>query len=106
MLAPQVAKAAETVVRAGHTTPTLDATAGDWAISYWADKTSATTAFTLPSEVTQRQATCNANTGRVCSVLADSGGPVPAGSYGGLTATSDATSGNATMWTILLRRAG
>jgi PKD repeat protein len=106
MLAPQLAKASETVVRAGHTTPTVDAEAGDWAVSYWADKSSATTGYTLPGEVTQRQATCGANAGRVCSVLADSGGVVAAGTYGGLTATADATSGNATMWTILLRQAG
>ena len=31
---------------------------------------------------------------------------VPAGTYGGLTATADAASANATMWTILLRQAG
>ena len=106
MLAPQVAKASETVVRAGHTTPTVEAAAGDWALSYWADKTSATTAFTLPSEVTARQATCGTNTGRVCSVLADSDGPLAAGTYGGLTATADSASTNATMWTVLLRQAG
>jgi PKD repeat protein len=105
MLAPQFAKASETVVRAGHTTPTVEAGAGDWAVSYWADKSSATTAFTLPGEVTQRQATCSANAGHICSVLADSSGGVSAGTYGGLTATADATSGNATMWTVLLRQA-
>lgn len=106
MLDPRVAKATETQVRAGHTTPTLEARAGDWALSYWADKSSATTDWTLPAGVTERQATCNANTGRVCSVLADSAGPVPAGTYGGLTATASASSGNATMWTVLLRQAG
>ena len=106
MLAPQFAKASETVVRAGHTTPTVEAGAGDWAVSYWADKSSATTAFTLPGEVTQRQAICSANAGRICSVLADSDAGVPAGTYGGLTATADAASANATMWTILLRQAG
>ncbi len=106
MLDPQFAKASETVVRAGHTTPMVDTEAGDWAVSYWADKSSATTAFTLPGEVTQRQATCGASTGRICSVLADSDGAVPTGTYGGLTATSDAASGNATMWTVLLRQAG
>ena len=39
---------AETVVRAGHTTPTLDAPAGSWVVSYWADKSTATTGFALP----------------------------------------------------------
>ena len=80
--------------------------AGDWAVSYWADKSSATTAFTLPGEVTQRQAICGTSAGRICSVLADSNGAVPAGTYGGLTATANAASANATMWTILLRQAG
>ena len=83
----------------------LEAGAGDWAVSYWADKSSATTAFTLPGGVTQRQAICGANAGRICSVLADSNGGVSAGPYGGLTATADAASSNATMWTILLRQA-
>ena len=105
MLAPQFVKASETVVQAGHTTPTLEAGPGDWAVSYWADKSSATTAFTLPGEVTQRQAICSANAGHICSALADSNGGVSAGPYGALAATADAASGNATMWTVLLRQA-
>jgi PKD repeat protein len=104
MLAPQFVKASETVLRTGHSTPTVEASAGDWAISYWADKSSGTTAFTLPAEVTQRQAICSTNAGRTCSVLADSAGPVAAGTYGNLTATADSASANATMWTILLRQ--
>jgi hypothetical protein len=94
------------VLRSGHTTPSVAAGSGDWAVSYWADKSSATTGFALPAGVTGRQAICSANAGRVCSVLADSGAPVSAGPFGGLTATADASSSNATMWTILLRRAG
>jgi PKD repeat protein len=105
MLAPQVAKASETIVRAGHTTPTVDAAAGDWAVSYWADKSSATTGFSLPAGATPLQAACGTNAGHVCSVLADSGGAVPSGSYGAITATADATSASATMWTVLLRQA-
>ncbi|WP_210649113.1 PKD domain-containing protein [Nocardioides sp. SYSU D00065] len=102
VLAPQLAGAAETAARAAHTTPVVDASAGDWALSYWADKSSATTGFSLPDGLVPREATCAANAGRVCSVLADSGGPVPAGAYGQLTATADSVAGNATMWTILL----
>jgi len=105
MLAPQLVKASETVVQAGHTTPTLEAAEGDWAVSYWADKSSATTAFTLPGGVAQRQAICGANAGRICSAFADSDGGVSAGTYGALTATADSASANATMWTILLRQA-
>jgi PKD repeat protein len=106
MLAPEVLGAAETVLRSGHTTPTLEADAGDWAVSYWADKSSSTTGFALPGGVSERQAACSANAGRVCSVLADSGADVPTGTYGALTATADAASSNATMWTVLLRQAG
>lgn len=106
MLSPLVAPASETVLRAGHTTPTLDAETGDWAVSYWADKSSTTTGFTLPGGVSQREATCGINAGRICSVLADSGGAVSAGPYGGLVATADGASANATMWTILLRQDG
>ena len=106
MLAPQVVKASETVFRADHTTPTVEAGTGDWAVSYWADKSSATTSFALPSGVTGRQAICSANAGRICSVLADSNSGVSAGTYGALTATADAASANATMWTVLLRQAG
>ncbi|MDB5875583.1 MAG: hypothetical protein JWQ07_5025, partial [Ramlibacter sp.] len=67
---------------------------------------SATTLFTLPGEVVQRRAVCSANAGHICSVLGDSAGGAPAGTYGALTATADAASGSATMWTILLRQAG
>ena len=102
MLAPQVAKASETVARPDHTTPTIEAGAGDWALSYWADKSSATTAISAPGAVTHRQGTCGTSTGRVCSELADSNGPLTAGTYGGLVGTADAASSNATMWTILL----
>jgi PKD repeat protein len=105
MLPPQFAKASETVLRAEHTTPTLDAAAGDWAVSYWADKSSATTTFALPGEVSQRQAICSTNAGRICSALGDSNGALPASVYGGLSATADAASSNATMWTILIRQA-
>ena len=106
MLAPEFASASESVLRAGHTTPSLDAGAGDWAVSYWADKSSATTAFAMPPGVVQRQGLCSANAGRICSSLADSDAGVPAGPYGALTATADGASSNATMWTILLRQDG
>ena len=75
---------AETVNRTEHPTPTVDAPAGAWVVSYWADKSSATTGFTLPGSVTGRQALCSTSSGHVCSTLADSNGPVPTGQYDGL----------------------
>ncbi|MCW2797923.1 PKD domain-containing protein, partial [Nocardioides sp.] len=94
---------AETVTRAGHATPVVDAPAGSWVVSYWADKTSTTTGFALPGSVTGRHALCSTGTGHVCSSLADSNGAVPTGQYGGLVATADTATNNATSWSIILR---
>lgn len=106
MLAPVIAAAPESTFRSAHPTPLVEAAAGDWAVSYWADKSSSTTAITPPEGVTPREATCSANAGRICSLLGDSGAGVPAGPYGDLAGTADASSSSATMWTILLRQAG
>lgn len=89
-----------------HVTPTLDVSTGDVVVSYWGDKGPGTTEWTPPSGVTVRDTAVGSGTGRYGFLLADSGGGVPAGSYGGLTATTDATSGKATMWTVALTPAG
>ena len=104
--APAIATAAETVLRRAHTTPVVEADDGDWALSYWADKSSATTGFELPEGLTSRQATCAANAGRICSVLADSAAGVAGGGYGDLVATADAPAATAAMVTIVLRQDG
>jgi PKD repeat protein len=99
------AAALETTTRTAHTTPTVTVpTAGSWAVSYWADKSSATTAWTLPAGVARRSGTVGTGSGRIASVVADAGGGVGAGSYGGLTATADSSSGNAVTWTVVLAR--
>ncbi|MQA80477.1 MAG: PKD domain-containing protein [Streptosporangiales bacterium] len=86
-----------------HTTPTVTAGAGQWAVSYWADKSSATTVFTPPGSVTVRSTQIGAGGGRISSLVADSAGTVPVGGYGGLTATTNASSAKAVTWTVLLR---
>ncbi|MGD9958239.1 PKD domain-containing protein [Nocardioides sp.] len=96
------ASAADTVNHTARTTPTLTAPQGAWLISYWADKSSATTAWTTPAEVTARQSACGADTGRICSAFADSGGVVPSGPAGGVTASTDVASSKATTWSIVL----
>jgi PKD repeat protein len=83
-------------------TPDVVAPAGGWVVSYWADKSSATTAWTPSASVTSRSAACDADAGRVCSNLADSGASVPAGTYGDITATTNAPSDQATMWSFVL----
>jgi hypothetical protein len=62
-----------------------------------------TAALTPPAGVTARAAGgLPSGGGRVATLLADSGGPVPAGNYGGLTATASAASTIGTSWTIIL----
>jgi PKD repeat protein len=92
---------------ATHTTPTATATTnGSLAVSYWADKSSTTTAWTPPGSVTTRSTFYDTGAGYVTSLLADSGSTVNAGSYGGKTATTNAASGKAAFWTIILGPAG
>ena len=57
--------------------------------------------WTAPGGVTGRGTSIGSGSGRVTSLIADSGGTVPTGTYGGLTATTDAAS-RALTWTIVL----
>ena len=93
---------------ASHTTPMATvSTDGSLAVSYWADKSSSTSAWTPPGTVTSRATFFDTGTGYVTSLLADSGSTVNSGSYGGKTATSSpGTSGKGTEWTIILAPAG
>jgi hypothetical protein len=96
--------AGETTSRAGHETPVVPLTRnGTWALSYWADNSSATTGWSLPGNVTTRSTACGSGGGHVCAVVADSNGPVAGSEYGGLVATADSASAKAVMWTLLLR---
>ena len=95
--------APEPVNRTDHTTPVVpSAPAGAWVVSYWADKTSGTTSWTLPDGVTERQSTYGVGGGRITAVVGDSDGPVAGGPVGGLTATADSSNAKATMFTVVL----
>jgi hypothetical protein len=84
-----------------HISPSVSAHLGDWAVSYWADRSSATRTWTAPSAVTARNASVDSGSLTTQSLLGDSNGPVGAGSYGGLTATTDAAA-TSVSWTIAL----
>ena len=84
-----------------HTTPTATATAYDWVLSLWADKSSTTHQWTAPSGVTVRS-NLSAASGQVAALLADGNAPVPNQPVGGLTATVPVASNRALMFTILL----
>jgi len=83
--------------------PAVTVPVNAWVVSHWADKSGTTSAWST-GEATARQAACAAGTGRICSLLADSGGPV-SGSYGPITASTDVASNKAVMWSIVLRPA-
>ena len=100
------ASAAETVSRVTHTAPTVTVPViGSWVISFWADKSSATTTWTAPAGQVPRIQSVGTSSGRITSLEADSGAPVSAGTWVGQTATADAASAKATMWTVVLNPA-
>ena len=92
----------DTTNHAARATPDVTAPAGSWVVSYWADKSATTTAWTPDASVTTRATGCTLDAGRICSAWADSAAPVPAGTYGHITATTNAASDKATMWSIVL----
>lgn len=95
----------ETVARADRTTPVVSSDAdGAWVVSYWSDKTSATSGWSPPAGQNVRVAATGGGAGRITALLTD-GGPVGPGDQGGLTATADSSNQKATMVTLVLRPA-
>ena len=90
-----------------HVTPNVNVTAGgSWALSYWADKNSSTSSWTLPGSVTSRHTAVNTGGGHVDAALADTNGAIASGSYGGLSASTGVISGKGNMLTVVLVPAG
>ena len=62
-----------------HTTPTVTASgATNWLVSFWSDKSSATTGWTGPAGQTQRAEGSATGSGHMSSLLTDSNAPVAA----------------------------
>ncbi len=99
------ASAGETTSRSTHTTPASTvATAGSYVVSYWADKSSATTtAWTLPAGQTQRSTAAGTGSGRVSAVVSDPNAPSGTGATTPRTATGGGATAKATMWTVVLQ---
>jgi PKD repeat protein len=102
LAAASIALESETVNRAAHTTPLLSAGAGDWVLSYWADKTATSTSWQVPAGQTVRQTGAGTGAGHLSWLATDSDGPVAEGAAGGLTATADSSTANAVMGTVVL----
>ena len=98
----EVAKGTDSDPVTEHASPNAPVgAAGSWAVTYWGDKSSSTTSWTAPAGVTARGTGIGSGGGRITSLIADSGGAVPTGTYGDRTAITNANS-RASMWTIIL----
>ena len=101
-----VATAALTSSSTTLTTPsaTVSGTAS-WVLSLWQEKSGTVTSFTSPVGQSVRSTAIGAGGGDISALATDSGGPVPAGSYGSLVATPNAAAGSATTITLVLAAA-
>jgi PKD repeat protein len=101
------AKATDTTSTATRITPVAPVgQARSWGVSYWSHGDSASTALTPPANVAVRASGGTTGGGRVTTLLADSAGSLPTGTYGGLAATAAAASTTTTTWTVILAPAG
>jgi hypothetical protein len=97
----------ETASTTTHTAPGVAAPAvGGWVVTYWAEKTSTTTDWVPPADQVARTETSGSGSGRIESLLVDSGGPAPAGPWSGRTATADSAGRKVLMFTVSLQPAG
>lgn len=97
------ARTLQTTTTANRTTPVTNvAGSGSWVVSYWMHRDSSSTSLSVPAGVTSRSTGAQSGGGRATTLLADSAAAVPAGSYGGLTATAQSASSLGTTWTIVL----
>ncbi len=87
-----------------HQSPTLTAPAGAWVVQAWTDKSSSTDDWTPPAGTTVREEVFGPGGGRISALHTDQG-PVTAGTAGGQTATTNASSGRSISWTLALRGA-
>ena len=89
---------------ATHNAPPVSVTAaGSWVVSFWSDKSSSTTNWTLPATSTLRDQVIGAGTAHVTAAVGDSNGPVGTGTYPAQSASVGATaSGKGAMISLVL----
>ncbi|MBO0863530.1 MAG: PKD domain-containing protein [Mycobacterium sp.] len=88
---------------ATHVTPDVTVSdPGSWVVSFWSDRTSNNTQWSLPGSVTARGTGYGSGGGRVDAAIADSNGAVAIDTYSGRAASSNATSGKAVMVSLVL----
>ena len=98
-----LASAAEQLTGRTHSTPSLDlGSDGAPVVSYWSNRSDTTVGWEVPAQLAVRSSSAGTGTAHTSAVAADSGGPVPAGATGGVTATASSAGTGATTMTLLL----
>lgn len=100
------ASAQESTVRTAHVTPGLTLAAPAWVVSYWAEKTSTTTDWFPPAGQASRTETSGSGSGRLETLVVDSGGLAPGGAWAPQTATADSAGRKVNTFSVALRPAG
>ncbi len=101
------ASAADSASTTSHTTPAVDVpTSGSWVVSFWADKSSSTTAWTPEAAVSTRASGYGTGGGRVTALAGDDAGGHAAGPAPARTARTDAASRAGTITVVLAPAAG
>jgi hypothetical protein len=99
------AAAVDTTQRTQHTAPAVTPSrAGNWIVTYWADKSDLNTSHSIPASVTKRAATTGSSGGHITATVADTGAGVGAVSTGPFTAVGTAAATKAVMFTIALQQ--
>ncbi len=102
---PSVTASASTAGASGtsFTTPSVAvAQAGSWLVSSWSHKSSTAATWTAPGTVTTRETPTGTGSGKISSLLADSGAPVATGTAPGRTATTDTSGGGAQLFSVVV----
>jgi PKD repeat protein len=87
-----------------HTTPSVDvAGANSWLVSYWGEKSSVTTTWTLPADTTSRTTATATGSGKVSAILGDSNAAVETGTATGRTATTSPAVSRSVRFSVVVR---
>lgn len=75
---------------------------GSWLVSYWAEKSSTDTVWTVPAGTTSRTTGAGTSSGKVSAVLGDSAGPVPVGTAAERSATTSTSVSRSMTFSIVI----
>jgi hypothetical protein len=82
------------------TPPVPVASSGSFVVSYWVDKTSGNTGWTLPGNVVGRSVSIGSGGGRITAAAGDS--VAPAGPWPGATASGTVSGSKAVGWSVVV----